>query len=132
MELLKLQRSIPCSTTPLAPRHLARNLCWPQITVDGDTSTNDTVLGLASGGAGGATISDPDSQEAQQLEAAVTALLQARRPLSGHHIEPTATRLISRGIIVPNWNHEPALAYKHDTVMQHPCSDLVSNACRGW
>ena len=88
-----------------------------QITVDGDTSTNDTVIGLASGlegGAGGwarclaclailvwlvqssnvvraagnqcsgfpsaaaAVISDPASPEAQKLEAALTALLQAR------------------------------------------------------
>ena len=48
----------------------------PQITVDGDTSTNDTVLGLASGAAGGALISDHASPEAAQLEAAVTALLQ--------------------------------------------------------
>lgn len=50
----------------------------PQITVDGDTSTNDTVLGLASGAAGGALISDPHSPEAAQLEAAVTALLQVQ------------------------------------------------------
>lgn len=47
-----------------------------QITVDGDTSTNDTVIGLASGLAGGNVIVDPASQEAQRLEAAVTALLQ--------------------------------------------------------
>ncbi len=53
-------------------------VCALQITVDGDTSTNDTVLGLASGAAGGPVISDPDSTEAQQLEAAVTALLQVR------------------------------------------------------
>jgi N-acetylglutamate synthase/N-acetylornithine aminotransferase len=47
-----------------------------QITVDGDTSTNDTVLGLASGAAGNAKITDPRSEDAAQLEAAVTALLQ--------------------------------------------------------
>ena len=47
-----------------------------QITVDGDTSTNDTVLGLASGKAGGEVISDPKSTEAKDLDAAVTALLQ--------------------------------------------------------
>ncbi len=47
-----------------------------QITVDGDTSTNDTVLGLASGKAGGEVISDPKSPEAKELDAAVTALLQ--------------------------------------------------------
>jgi N-acetylglutamate synthase/N-acetylornithine aminotransferase len=53
--------------------------CTPagvQITVDGDTSTNDTVLGLASGAAGNPTITDPRSEDAAQLEAAVTALLQ--------------------------------------------------------
>lgn len=48
----------------------------PQITVDGDTSTNDTVLGLASCAAGNALITDPRSEEAAKLEAAVTALLQ--------------------------------------------------------
>ena len=47
-----------------------------QITVDGDTSTNDTVLGLASGAAGNAKITDPNSDKAAALEAAVTALLQ--------------------------------------------------------
>jgi glutamate N-acetyltransferase / amino-acid N-acetyltransferase len=47
-----------------------------QITVDGDTSTNDTVVGLASGAAGGPIISDPNSKEAVTLEAALTALLQ--------------------------------------------------------
>lgn len=48
-----------------------------QISVDGDTSTNDTVIGLASGAAGNALISNPSSPEAKQLEDAVTALLQA-------------------------------------------------------
>lgn len=49
-----------------------------QISVDGDTSTNDTVIGLASGAAGNARITDPSSKEAEQLHAAVTALLQVR------------------------------------------------------
>jgi len=48
-----------------------------QISVDGDTSTNDTVIGLASGAAEGvkkiAKASDPG---ASTLQAAVTALLQ--------------------------------------------------------
>ena len=52
---------------------------WMQISVDGDTSTNDTVLGLASGKAGGKQISDPASKEGLELEAAVTALLQVCR-----------------------------------------------------
>lgn len=47
-----------------------------QITVDGDTSTNDCVIGLASGAAGGSVISDPSSEDARILEAAMTALLQ--------------------------------------------------------
>jgi len=47
-----------------------------QITVDGDTSTNDTVIGLTSGLAGGPEISDASSPEAQRLGAALTALLQ--------------------------------------------------------
>ena len=53
-----------------------------QISVDGDTSTNDTVIGLASGAAGNPKITDLNSPEAKQLEDAVTALLQvARTPL---------------------------------------------------
>eukprot|EP00889_Picochlorum_renovo_P008367 jgi/Picre1/35397/NNA_002859.t1 len=47
-----------------------------QITVDGDTSTNDCVIGLASGAAGGSVISDPSSEDARILEAAMTGLLQ--------------------------------------------------------
>mmetsp|Transcript_22641 Transcript_22641/g.31582 ORF Transcript_22641/g.31582 Transcript_22641/m.31582 type:complete len:509 (-) Transcript_22641:157-1683(-) len=48
-----------------------------QITVDGDTSTNDCVLALTSGAAGNPQVSDPASPEAQILQAALTALLQA-------------------------------------------------------
>jgi glutamate N-acetyltransferase/amino-acid N-acetyltransferase len=44
--------------------------------VDGDSSTNDTLLALASGAAGGPVISNPESLEAQQLQAAVDAVLQ--------------------------------------------------------
>lgn len=47
-----------------------------QITVDGDTSTNDTLLALASGAAGGKLIAKIDSTEAQQLQAALDAVLQ--------------------------------------------------------
>lgn len=56
------------------------NIAILQISVDGDTSTNDTVLGLASGKAGGEKITDPSSMEGQQLEAAATALLQVWLP----------------------------------------------------
>ncbi|MDA8418563.1 MAG: bifunctional glutamate N-acetyltransferase/amino-acid acetyltransferase ArgJ [Desulfobacteraceae bacterium] len=45
-----------------------------RITVDGDTSTNDTVLLLASGQAGNPEISDPASPEAAQLQAALDDL----------------------------------------------------------
>lgn len=55
-----------------------------QISVDGDTSTNDTVIGLASGVAGNAKITDLGSPEAKQLEDAVTALLQASDTLGFH------------------------------------------------
>jgi glutamate N-acetyltransferase / amino-acid N-acetyltransferase len=48
-----------------------------QITVDGDTSTNDTVLALASGAAEATPLVNvADSDDARKLEAAVTAVLQ--------------------------------------------------------
>ena len=46
--------------------------------MDGDTSTNDTVIGLAGGAAGNKLISEPSSKEAEQLHAVVTALLQVQ------------------------------------------------------
>eukprot|EP00271_Cylindrocystis_brebissonii_P010295 TRINITY_DN26454_c0_g1_i1.p1 TRINITY_DN26454_c0_g1~~TRINITY_DN26454_c0_g1_i1.p1 ORF type:complete len:517 (+),score=103.82 TRINITY_DN26454_c0_g1_i1:52-1551(+) len=59
---------------PMASTAVKRS--FNQITVDGDTSTNDTVITLASGLAGGPVISDPASPEAQQLQAALDALCQ--------------------------------------------------------
>jgi ArgJ family len=47
-----------------------------QITVDGDTSTNDTVLALASGAAGNTPISNAMSPAGIKLENALTATLQ--------------------------------------------------------
>lgn len=47
-----------------------------QITVDGDTSTNDTVLALSSGAAGNARITDAESPAGAKLESALTATLQ--------------------------------------------------------
>lgn len=48
-----------------------------QVTVDGDTSTNDTVLALASGAAAATpTVNVADSDDARKLEAAMTAVLQ--------------------------------------------------------
>jgi len=51
----------------------AAEATFNQISVDGDTSTNDTVLALANGAAGGDLIENPDSQEAKLLEQAVYA-----------------------------------------------------------
>jgi glutamate N-acetyltransferase/amino-acid N-acetyltransferase len=48
-----------------------------QITVDGDTSTNDCVIALASGAAGNVPITDAASPEAKLLGDALTVLLQA-------------------------------------------------------
>lgn len=44
------------------------------VQVDGDSSTNDTLLALASGAAGGPSISNIDSEEARQLQAALDAV----------------------------------------------------------
>lgn len=46
------------------------------ITVDGDTSTNDCVIGLASGKSGAPLIKDASSEDGKKLEAALTALMQ--------------------------------------------------------
>eukprot|EP00004_Rigifila_ramosa_P028476 TRINITY_DN9683_c0_g1_i1.p1 TRINITY_DN9683_c0_g1~~TRINITY_DN9683_c0_g1_i1.p1 ORF type:complete len:424 (+),score=93.52 TRINITY_DN9683_c0_g1_i1:120-1274(+) len=56
----------------------AADQSFNQITVDGDTSTNDSLIALASGRAGNPRITDPDSPAAWQLRAllfAVTAHL---------------------------------------------------------
>jgi len=50
------------------------NQSFNRITVDGDTSTNDTVLLLASGKAGNDLIDDPNSTEAKLLQEAVNEL----------------------------------------------------------
>ncbi|MQL82854.1 hypothetical protein Taro_015336 [Colocasia esculenta] len=47
-----------------------------QITVDGDTSTNDTVIALASGASGSTKISSLESSDAQQLQACLDAVMQ--------------------------------------------------------
>jgi len=54
----------------------ATDASFNAITVDGDTSTNDTVIGLASGAAGNAVIADGSSADAKALSGALTALLQ--------------------------------------------------------
>lgn len=47
-----------------------------QMTVDGDTSTNDTVIGLANGVAGGEQITEDSGAAFKNLEAAVTAVCE--------------------------------------------------------
>ena len=47
--------------------------------MDGDTSTNDTCLAFANGAAGGDLIKHITEDSAQQLQAAVTALLQVQQ-----------------------------------------------------
>lgn len=85
------------SSPPAADQHVAQftaTACLarvlPQITVDGDTSTNDTVIGLASGKSGAPLIGDADSADGKALEAALTALLQVSRVASG--TGPTCTQ----------------------------------------
>ncbi len=60
----------------LAPTPSSARPHVAQITVDGDTSTNDCVIGLASGAAGNAPLADAASADAKLLESAVTALMQ--------------------------------------------------------
>ncbi|ERN07771.1 hypothetical protein AMTR_s00012p00117440 [Amborella trichopoda] len=55
---------------------IAVDRSFNQITVDGDTSTNDTVIALASGLSGSTRISSLDRHEAKQLQACVDAVLQ--------------------------------------------------------
>ncbi|KAG1371667.1 arginine biosynthesis bifunctional protein ArgJ, chloroplastic [Cocos nucifera] len=52
------------------------NRSFNQITVDGDTSTNDSVIALASGMSGSAKISSLNSYEAFQLQACLDAVMQ--------------------------------------------------------
>lgn len=47
-----------------------------QITVDGDTSTNDTLLAFTSGASGSSLISSTDCPEGLQLQSALDAVLQ--------------------------------------------------------
>ncbi|KAF9671826.1 hypothetical protein SADUNF_Sadunf12G0089400 [Salix dunnii] len=52
------------------------NRSFNQITVDGDTSTNDTVIALASGLSGSTSISNINCHEAMQLQACLDAVMQ--------------------------------------------------------
>ncbi|KAJ4972091.1 hypothetical protein NE237_005190 [Protea cynaroides] len=55
---------------------IAVNRSFNQITVDGDTSTNDTVIALASGVSGSSKISSLESDEAKLLQACLDAVMQ--------------------------------------------------------
>ncbi|KAK9126918.1 hypothetical protein Scep_015764 [Stephania cephalantha] len=55
---------------------IAVNRSFNQITVDGDTSTNDTIIALASGLSGSTRISSLDSYEARELQACLDAVMQ--------------------------------------------------------
>ncbi|CAN6442535.1 unnamed protein product [Victoria cruziana] len=55
---------------------LAVNRSFNQITVDGDTSTNDCVIALASGVSGSTEISSFDIPEAQQLQTCLDTVMQ--------------------------------------------------------
>jgi glutamate N-acetyltransferase/amino-acid N-acetyltransferase len=55
---------------------VAVNRSFNQITVDGDTSTNDTVIALASGLSGSPSISSLNCKEAAQLQACLDAVMQ--------------------------------------------------------
>jgi len=52
----------------------AADASFNAITVDGDTSTNDTLVGLASGAAGNARVTDAASADGVALAAALTAV----------------------------------------------------------
>ncbi|MBF0175962.1 MAG: bifunctional glutamate N-acetyltransferase/amino-acid acetyltransferase ArgJ [Magnetococcales bacterium] len=65
--------------TPMAWQRLlerAVSASFNSITVDGDTSTNDTLLGFASGLAGNDLLTDPDSPRAAPLVTALNDLCQ--------------------------------------------------------
>ncbi|XP_024976011.1 arginine biosynthesis bifunctional protein ArgJ, chloroplastic [Cynara cardunculus var. scolymus] len=55
---------------------VAVNRSFNQITVDGDTSTNDTIIALASGLSGSNRISSQHSSEATQLQMCLDAVMQ--------------------------------------------------------
>ncbi|KAK9994567.1 hypothetical protein SO802_024270 [Lithocarpus litseifolius] len=55
---------------------IAVNRSFNQITVDGDTSTNDTVIALASGLSGSTRIASIDSYEALELQACLDVVMQ--------------------------------------------------------
>jgi glutamate N-acetyltransferase / amino-acid N-acetyltransferase len=65
----------PALMAPLA-RRLA-DVSFNRVTVDGDTSTNDSFVVVATGQAGNAVVTDLDSADGQALLAALTPVAQA-------------------------------------------------------
>jgi glutamate N-acetyltransferase/amino-acid N-acetyltransferase len=71
--------SVLLTDAPVAPETLWGMLrpvaarTWNQLSVDGDTSTNDTVFLLASGASGAATV-EPGTEAAQVLRAGIEAI----------------------------------------------------------
>ncbi len=64
----------PSTLQTLLDRAMAES--FNSITVDGDTSTNDTVLAFASGLSGAPRLEDPDAPQAQPLARALNSLCQ--------------------------------------------------------
>uniref|UniRef100_A0A6N2LK87 Arginine biosynthesis bifunctional protein ArgJ, chloroplastic n=1 Tax=Salix viminalis TaxID=40686 RepID=A0A6N2LK87_SALVM len=87
------------------------NRSFNQITVDGDTSTNDTVIALASGLSGSTSISNINCHEAMQLQACLDAVMQGLAKSIAWDGEG-ATCLIEAAVYGrdPNWGRIAAAA----------------------
>lgn len=74
--------AIVCTDAPIAPSALSSLLVpavdksFNSISIDGDTSTNDTVAILANGAAGGAEITSPQSKGYDELQTELTSFLR--------------------------------------------------------
>ncbi len=96
-----------------------------RITVDGDTSTNDTVLLLANGMAGNKTIESPDQEEAGKFQQALDELLK-ELALKIVADGEGATKLITVRVRGAENNREAERAAR--TIANSP---LVKTACYG-
>jgi glutamate N-acetyltransferase/amino-acid N-acetyltransferase len=73
---------IICTDAPIEPKALSPLLSsaveksFNSISIDGDTSTNDTVAMLANGAAGGAAIESPESAGYKELESTLTSFAE--------------------------------------------------------
>ncbi len=97
---------------------------WNQLSVDGDTSTNDTVFVLASGAAGGAPV-EPGSAAAAELGAAIEAVARdlARQQAADGEGASTLIRAVATGAR----DDAEARAIARSVV----CSSLVKAAAHG-